>query len=443
MARRNPDKAKELFYALSKEIATTYGEEGKQELEELYESLPPTAIFALPLGPDRDARIAQLITNMREISRELAEARAARVYSDIERRERDRSKPKKKEPKKKPQKEKPTDVVGKSMGQIEGFSFAVYKLRNGLFLAKVSRKGRNVIEDERAPSIYDSPRLRRAFKSSDEAEFAIKRVINTALMWYDERGVPLRDRARKSKKAAARVGRRTPEIRAALKAEAKESATILRKKARAEARAERLRQEKVSGRRRGNPERSLKHIPRANPSKMFAFSHSEKAAEKQAGKSLEAYVKHRDKWKESLDAGGRPRFIQVLKAYDALENARANFVLAGRPDEAKRVDQMHADLRQEVVDIFNTCYRHLSNSSRAQNPGPETHEKIGLEMLAKAEHARSKHKESGSSAQLLDAYKYYEIAKKELKYSGDSKNLKKATEGAKKIRAELRKAMRG
>ena len=440
MSRPNTDKVKKLIKDLSEGISR-YGEEGKAELRQLFEARPPSTILSLPPGPTREALAAELIGDMREIARELAEAKAARIHSEIDKRERGESK-KPKAPVKKVER-KPNEIIARTTGKINGFIFVIAELFGGDYIVKITRKGRRVIEDERAPSIYDNKSLSRTFRSKDEAEMAARRVVNTAMIWYEERGLTPREKARRSK-AAGRGGvlRRTASERSSISREESETARINRKKKKARERKDRMLEEKVSGR-RSNPHRNLSHLPRKNPGGFFSFKHSEKSTEVQAGKSLALAKKYKSKWESSLK-DGRPDFRSLMRAYDALENARANLFLAGKQEEAEKVDSIRTGLRDTIIGIFGTCYKHLSGRDfQYTNPGKDAHHKIGTGLIEKASASMDKYGSTGSTASLLDAYKYYEMAAKECKYSGHKSGLTKATAGAKKARAELTKKTRG
>lgn len=339
MPRKNPDKAVDLIKAYSKEIVKY--PEGEKELLELFVGeRDPRKIMALPPGPDRSARLAQLIGDLKELARELAESG----------REHERSiKATTTTTGKAKNKRKTSDLISKENGKFEGFSYTIGMRKDGYFLAKINRKGRNVIEDERAPKIYNNSNLVKLFHSRDEAEFAVRRVINTALVWYAERGVKMREKGRVSKKSKGSIIRRTVSERESLSQQESEERVIAARKKAAEARRQRIRTEKIEG-----AKRRVSKIPLNNPSGPFSFTHSESAPEKQAEKSFKKFVKYRDKWKESLE-DGKPNFGFVIKAYDALENARANLVLAGQSDKADKVDLKKVELRKQMVDLVNNC----------------------------------------------------------------------------------------
>lgn len=412
MSRPNTDKVKRLINTLSQEISK-HGEEGKSELRQLFEARPPQAILSLPPGPTRGALAAELISDMRGIARELAEAKAARG-----------------------------EIASRSSGKIDRFIYEIGELSSGEYIVKITRKGRRVIEDEKAPRIYDNKHLLQKFRSKDEAEIAARRVVNTAMIWYAERGITPREKTRRSKSAGRGVQRRTSSDRASISREKTETARIKHKKRQAQDRKKRLLEEKVSGR-KSNPSRNLRHIPRKNPGGLFSFKHSEDSAETQAKKSLATYKKYKDKWEDSLKSD-RPDFRSIMRAYDALENARANLFLAGKQKEADMVSKIRVGVRDSIIGIFKTCYKHLSKrGSFNANPGMSTHAALGDRFIKRAGVSMGKYESNGSVSCLLDAYKNYELAAREYKNSGQTPGLIKATAGAKKAREELKKKTRG
>lgn len=258
MSRPNTDKVKSLIKTLAQEISK-HGEEGKSELRQLFEARPPQAILSLPPGPTRSALAAELISDMRSIARELTEAKAARIHGAIDKRNKSGSKKKQKTSSEKPKKG-PSEIVSRSSGKIDGFIFEIGELVSGEYIVKITRKGRRVIEDEKAPRIYDNKHLVQKFRSKDEAEIAARRVVNSAMIWYAERGITPREKARRSKSAGRGVQRRTSSDRAGISQEKSETARINRKKRQAQDRKNRLLEEKVRGR-KGNPGRGIRHIP--------------------------------------------------------------------------------------------------------------------------------------------------------------------------------------
>jgi len=162
----------------------------------------------------------------------------------------------------KPKKPPEPQVVKKSGGQIDGFSYVIVELDNGDILAKINRKGRRIVEHDDAPKIYESKRLQKSFADKDAAEFEVRRVVNSAMVWYETRGIRPREKVRRSKEAGRGIGRRTPEMKSAIAKEDRELATIRRKKKKARDRKDRMLREKVIGNPSGKE--SILRIPRSS-----------------------------------------------------------------------------------------------------------------------------------------------------------------------------------
>ena len=442
--RNIPGEAQSHFKRLTKEILK-YGNEGKRELDALFEVMPPKKIFSLPSGPVRGAKEAELIGEMRVIARDFAEekARASRPKKEVE------PKKVKKVKAAKPKRPPEPKIVRRSSGNVDRFSYIIVELDNGDIRAKINRKGRNIFEHEDAPKIYESNRLKRAFKDKDEAEFEVRRVVNSAMVWYETRGIRPREKVRRSKDAGRGIGRRTPEMKSAISRERRETRDIKRKKRAAKDRKSRLLEEKV---RRSNPTgKTIGHIPRVNPSNPSSFRHSEDTAEKQAVKAFAAYVKYKDKWDES-NKKGRPRFDWVMKSYDAIENARANFLLSGNMEQAAAADKIKAGLRTKINDLFADCIKRLASKKDPEtNPTPEVHGEIGRSTLTAADRSIAKYEGSGKLKDLLDAHDGYTTAFLELKRGWASPRKDRATideirvakEGVNETRRIILKKMKG
>jgi len=420
--RNIPGEAKGHYKRLTTEILK-YGNEGKEELDALFKIMPPKKIFSLPQGPDRGAREAELISEMKVIARDFAEAKskASRPKKKAE------TKKMKKAKTSKPKKPPEPQVVKKSGGQIDGFSYVIVELDNGDILAKINRKGRRIVEHDDAPKIYESKRLQKSFADKDAAEFEVRRVVNSAMVWYETRGIRPREKVRRSKEAGRGIGRRTPEMKSAIAKEDRELATIRRKRKEARARKDRMLKEKVIG----NPSgKSFGHIPRVNPAKPSFFSHSEDTAEKQAVKAFEAYVNYKDKWDRSI-AKGKPRFVWVMKAYDAIENSRANYLLSGNTARAESVNKLKGKLREKIIHMVEDCIAKLSRkngnarsgpdsvrqekSNPGSNPSAEVHGNIGRSMLKAADKSLAAWTAGRGSKNLLAAHDGYVSALLELK----------------------------
>ena len=432
MARKNPDTAKDAFKRLSAEILK-YGDDGKQDLKDLFGAHKPEVIFKLERGPERQARAAQLIGEMRELSRELARAKYER---DREGRGKKKSRTSKAKAKR--------EVAGTH----DRFRYVLVELPDGKWGAKITRQGRQIIPHPEAPPIVDAPALKRRFNDQAQAELAVRRVINTAMLWYDERGIRPKEKVRKTKRVRAGVHRRT-----AGQVEARERETQERKDAEAEERRrERIREERRKAkaekhrqRRPGDPApagrgRKLTYIPRNNPSNPFGFFHSESAALKQGNKAFEKYKEWQERWEESLEAD-KPDFRAVMKAYDHIENARANFMLAEQKGLAEKANEIKRSLRHNIIEMFKLCSRELRG--RKRNPSRGDHADTARAYMDRADAAWSKYCESCNMTDALNALQHLAIARQEFQHAGDKEGVENARARIKLARQELRKRSKG
>ena len=432
MARKNPDKAKEAFKKLSSEILK-FGDEGKADLKELFDLHRPEVIFKLEPGPERQARAAQLISEMRILARELAHAKYFR------------SREKLKAEKQRKGKGKPR-ARRQLSGVHDGFKYILVELPDGQWGAKITRQARQIIPDREAPPIVDHPRLAKPFEDQASAELAVRRIINTSMIWYSERGIIPKEKVRTTKSGRAGAQRRTAGQVAARQREQTERRESASAKRERERRAEERRTKKAKRQKPRRPEaassRKVVYIPRKNPSTPFAFSHSESSALKQAKKSFEKYKEWEERWNESLEAK-RPDFNAVMKAYDHVENARANFTLAEERHLADKADEVKRSLRHNIIEMFKVCNRELRSrrDNPKGNPSKSAHEKIGQSHMKKAETAWAKYCDSSceSLADLLNAYKHLEIAREEFQHAGAAEGVRQAKEKISIARADLRK----
>ena len=78
MSRKNLEIVKADFKRLSAEIRK-YGQEGEDDLRDLFDLHHPEVIFKMEPGPERGAQLAALIGDMKEQSRDLAYAKYSRA----------------------------------------------------------------------------------------------------------------------------------------------------------------------------------------------------------------------------------------------------------------------------------------------------------------------------------------------------------------------------
>lgn len=479
MARNNPDKVKKVYESLSREFLS-YGEEGQSDLDDIVIVHKPDQIFMLDQGPERQARSAQLISEMRVRLAELAREHQQKVSRKIEF---DDGKYGRISPE--------LQVTG----NYDGFRYILTKLVDGRWSAKVTRQARNIIENKDAPSVYDSPYLNKPFRSQRDAELAVRRAINTAMIWYSEHFIAPQEKSRKTKAISGSISRRTT-AQADIKA--------LTDKERAQAEAERKRRrdakdkrlaEKVrrheQGRRRPSevqqlgPGRKRVYIPKGNPEppplhkdsartvvKDLTLFEKAKAAAKKAARSAKKtaskirqdgddpatvqakmsytkYKKYNKQFGASVGAN-KPDFGLLLKAYDGLENSRLNFKLAGQPALAAKVSSRKSKLAASIVQALDTGYAaqlfraryegdDIEDAEWIENPSKPQHKALGGANMVKADKCWKKYSETGSLASLLDTYKYLEIAREESKHAKDSEGVAHAKARISLVRKEFKK----
>ena len=405
MARKNPDKAKEVFARLRKEILK-YGDEGEEALGELFESHRPDVIFAMEQGPERQARAAQLIADMRVTGREIAEARYHRGKDEeVEEVEEARERP----------------GHRTTSGRYDRFRYTITEAPDGSCTAKITRQARQLYTHPGAPPIVDHPRLRKPFRDCAQAELAVRRIINTALIWYEERGLSPTEKVRKTAMVKAGIHRRTPGQSAARERAAQEKKEERKKKKardrqRSEGREARYgepRQRSVES----SPGRKITYIPRKNPSNPRSFELSESAAYRHGVKSREGYEKWKDSWEESLREG-KPNFGAAMKAYNFIENARVNFTLAGDDRRAQEAAEIRKSIRHNLIEALKVCRKELSG--RRLNPEPSEHRRTYGRYMSKMDAALDRWSETGNIVCLIDAYKYAELSYAEAQNANDT-----------------------
>lgn len=403
------DKVEELFNALSEKILE-YGPEAESDLEDLLESHRPDSIFKLDPGPERNSRAARLLGEMRELLGELR----GEVHSKEEGASRGRV------------------VVSKVdqevPGVYDGFRYVLMKLPDGRWGAKITRRGRQIIESPDAPKIIDSPDLKKRFKDQDSAELAVRRVINTALIWYNERGIAPVEKARKTERGRAGIYRRTAGQVEARERESKERSEQKAEERRRERIRERKREEKVRGK-KDRPKmiqppgagRKLEYIPKKNP--------SESEPLQQANKAISLYKEWKGRWEQSLK-DGKADFRAVMAAYDWAENARANFEIAGHVGPSEKASKIKSNLRTTIVDIFNLCARELSGRKfTVEGSDSGLSDKLqtsGDRQMEKAETAWNKYNESSDILDLIQSYSHLRCAHEHYKISKDADGIGEA-----------------
>lgn len=421
MAKKNQDQdLKKVFKDLSAEILR-YGEEGRSDLEDIIEEHQPAAIFKLASGPDRSVRVSRLFADMREARADLA----GRLGEGVE---------------------ASTGTVRVSRigleypGVYDGFRYAVAQLPNGKWAAKITRKGRQILEDPSvgAPIIVGNTDLNKLFNSQSEAENAVHRVIRRALIWYGERGISPREKHRKTEMGRAGIQRRTAGQVAERERQASEGAAEKREEARRSKAREARREERMHRLDRSprttvksGSGRKLLYIPKKNPSSPFNFLHSESAALIQGKKSVQRYKELEARWQESLRSKN-PDFKTALRAYDYIVNAASNFTIAEEMERARKAADIQTELRKSFIDIFVFCNRELSKKYSKKKS-----EDIAKLNMDRADKLWGQYNEGKKFRDLLAAYKHLEIARAEFLHDGDEESADKATTLIRLVKKEI------
>ena len=266
------------------------------------------------------------------------------------------------------------------------------------------------------------------------------------MIWYAERGIVPKEKVRKTKGVRAGIQRRTAGQVAARERAREAGEAAAAESLRRQERAEERKRKKAKKKRRGStPEpgrrgRKIEYIPRNNPSNPFSFSASQEKALKQGHKALDKYKEYRDEWEESLGED-KPNFTKVMKAYDHIENARANFVLAGERNLADKANEIKRDLRHGVIELFKVCAKELRQ--RRSNPSKGDHQEIAASNMQKANASWAKFCESCNLTDALNTLQHLAIAREEYQHAGDSEGVEQARVKIKLARDAIRKMSKG
>ena len=178
----------------------------------------------------------------------------------------------------------------------------------------------------------------------------------------------------------------------------------------------------------GGKFRTPKKMLKGNPLGFFSGDGSEPEA--QAKRSLSTYDSKFLSWQRSVQLG-RPNVDALMSAYDALENARANYSILGNKAKARQVQAKRSELRDIILAIMS------ESEFLIENPSKKTHQKNGSQFLLRSEKAWDQYCETLKVADLLDAHKHLILAEQELGYAKDKKGVAQARAGLKAARAEL------
>jgi hypothetical protein len=138
---------------------------------------------------------------------------------------------------------------------------------------------------------------------------------------------------------------------------------------------------------------------------------------------------------------GRPKYGALMRAYDALENARANFELADMGRDAKSVNSRQVELRDAIISLMEAQEPEeiveAAYEVNPSNPSMSAHQKNGSQFLNRSEMAWDRFYKKQRSGDLIDSFQFLVLAERELGYAKDRSGIKQAKEGIKAARAEL------
>ena len=393
------------------------------------------------------------------------------------------------------------DSVKELGDNIAGVTFDVHKVETDKGIRhrfNVTKRGRNIEQRKGAPPLYDHPDEKKLFKTEQDAYLRARRVIHAALIWYEERRGAERKIKEKRRVAGAykkhieairarvvpRVGmhkvkpgtyeaevlghevgsyikeevrggeklRRAWEVKQRRKGRrpSKGAVTAWETEVTVKEKGGKVSKHKVPGSARTTKKpRKLtsKRIRRAvveaeirrgkfrTPKRMLKGNPSEPV--RAAKSAIARYNSEFSTWQRSMQTG-RPKFGALMRAYDALENARANYSLADREREAKAVNTRIIELRDAIVSLMEAQEsEEIIEAAYEVNPPKAVHQKNGAQFLSKSEKAWNRYCEKLQTKDLLDAYENLVLAEQELGYANDKEGLKQTRAGLKSARAEL------
>lgn len=317
------------------------------------------------------------------------------------------------------------------IGNVGGVIYKVTRVKTpsgSRYQFNVTKLGRRLLPVPGAPPLYDHPDENKLFHIRSDADIRARRIINAALIWYEEHRSKVFTPQEHLRKAGHRKethekikGTRTTKMSRDLR-EAWEKKTG--KKA------------KSSRGRISNP--------------LFGGKSDDLIA--QAKSSLSQYKSEFRTFERSMGRGN-PDFGSLMSAYDWLENARANYSLAEEKGDARSVQARKEEVRDSIVSFMAACdvdeildagYR-MGNPSKKRskkkgskkNPTKETHQKLGTGFLNKSEKSWAQYCKTLKIKDLLIAYENLILSEQELGYAKDKNGLAQARAGLKAARDEL------
>lgn len=132
----------------------------------------------------------------------------------------------------------------------------------------------------------------------------------------------------------------------------------------------------------------------------------------------------------------------LMKGYDALHNARYNFLLGGDKRAAEATDRDIKNMRRDFVALIRKCRRIAHDAEKvtknpSNNPTKAQHLKIGMKHLKQSEKDWSSYLKNKSCNKLVETFRNLEIAHSNLSQAKDAEGVKQAKQGIKVVRSEL------
>ena len=253
---------------------------------------------------------------------------------------------------------------------MEGFRYVIVHRPDGRWTARITKQARQIILPDGAPRIIDHPLLDKRFDRMNDAELAVRRIINTSLIWHAERGIIPMERSRRSQAAMQGLGlkRRTPGQTAAIQRKleaAREAEGTVASRIKTEEQALSAKSKRGSKQRKPRQSAHGEYVPKRNPETPETKERA-KQIEKHIKSGSKSYLRYKDlrvEWDESL-WGDAPDFLIAMKAYDRISDSAADFAFAGRKDVAERLAAIRRGLREKIVEMLTLCNSELKKAKK-------------------------------------------------------------------------------
>jgi len=130
-----------------------------------------------------------------------------------------------------------------------------------------------------------------------------------------------------------------------------------------------------------------------------------------------------------------------MKAYDAIENSRANYLLSGNTTRAESVNKLKLKLREKIIHMVEDCIKKLSRKS---NPGSNpTANPTAEEHLETAKDTEETAMSLISRGRIVEGYGHLTTSVGNYMDAGDQAKANELSAVLKKLRNKIEKKMRG